>query len=220
MNELLYTLAPDGPTDRALLPILTWLLEQSGVKCAIQSKIIEPLPIPKQPDAPRLSPLAWRIKYSLEYFPCDLLFVHRDAEKESPDKRNTEIEEACRELTEIQTLPVICVVPVRMTEAWLLIEKQAIRYAAGNKNGRNSLAMPTLRSLENLSDPKETLYQLIQEACGLSGRRRRQIPVSLWASRVVDYIEDFSPLRQLTAFRTLEEAVNNLVRTQAWDELT
>src|SRR5688572_3327502 len=136
MNELRYTLAPDGPTDRALLPILTWLLEQNGVQCAIQSRIIEPLPIPKKPDSLRLSPLAWRMKYSLEYFPCDLLFVHRDAEREPSTKRSAEVEEACQELAELQVLPVICVVPVRMTEAWLLIEQQAIRNAAGNKNGR------------------------------------------------------------------------------------
>lgn len=35
MNELRYTLLSDGPSDRALLPILTWLLRQNGVTGAI-----------------------------------------------------------------------------------------------------------------------------------------------------------------------------------------
>jgi hypothetical protein len=36
MRELRYTLLSDGPSDRALLRILTWLLRTHGVEMAIQ----------------------------------------------------------------------------------------------------------------------------------------------------------------------------------------
>lgn len=35
MKELRYTLLSDGPSDQALIPILTWVLVQHGVQCAI-----------------------------------------------------------------------------------------------------------------------------------------------------------------------------------------
>jgi hypothetical protein len=36
MKEIRYTLITDGSSDRALMPILTWLLIELGVKIAIQ----------------------------------------------------------------------------------------------------------------------------------------------------------------------------------------
>ena len=36
MNELHYTLLSDGPTDKALMPILKWLLQQRLVNVPIQ----------------------------------------------------------------------------------------------------------------------------------------------------------------------------------------
>jgi hypothetical protein len=37
MREISYTLLCDGSSDKALLPILTWLLRTHQVKCAIQA---------------------------------------------------------------------------------------------------------------------------------------------------------------------------------------
>ncbi|MEH2437636.1 MAG: hypothetical protein V7K25_25980 [Nostoc sp.] len=37
MKELCYTLLSDGSSDKALMPILTWLLREHQVECAIQS---------------------------------------------------------------------------------------------------------------------------------------------------------------------------------------
>lgn len=42
MNEIRYTLLSDGSSDKALLPILTWLLRLHGVECAI-FKFAKPL---------------------------------------------------------------------------------------------------------------------------------------------------------------------------------
>ena len=64
----------------------------------------------------------------------------------------------------------ICVIPVRMTEAWLLIDEKAIRIAAGNRNGTEILEIPKLHELESLPDPKKLLYELIISEAVLHGQ--------------------------------------------------
>src|SRR5262245_33599477 len=101
MSELRYTLAPDGPTERALIPIRSWLLTHQNVTCAIQPEVADPSRLPNRPTQGRLPPLAWRIQQAIDLFPCDVLFVHRDAEGEPRENRLNEIEIACQALTEV-----------------------------------------------------------------------------------------------------------------------
>lgn len=208
MKELRYTLSPDGSSDIALIPILTWLLRQNGVQCAIQEQFMPPDRIGKRPDKSMLSPLAWRIRQSLENFPCDVLFVHRDAEKEPPANRFGEIQFAVEELRATVIMRVVCVVPVRMQEAWLLFDEAAIRYASGNKNGKMPLDIPSLKNVENLANPKVHLRDLLKAASGLSSRRYREVS----AQRVVEFIDDFAPLRELPAFQTLETEIRQKIQ--------
>jgi hypothetical protein len=65
-------------------------------------------------------------------------------------------------LKEDVKLPVVCVIPVKMTEAWLLIDEKAIREAAGNPKGRQPLNLPKPSKTEELSDPKETLKPIFR----------------------------------------------------------
>lgn len=101
--------------------------------------------------------LAARIRESVRLYPCDLLFVHRDADREARDKRVEEIETAVTDTRLDSATPCVCVIPVRMQEAWLLCDEEAIRYAAGNRNGRQSLELPILNQLETVADPKLVL---------------------------------------------------------------
>jgi len=98
----------------------------------------------------------------------------------------------------------------------LLVDEGAIRQAAGNPNGTQPLGLPLLARLEDLPDPKAMLYEVLREASGLSGRRRREVPVRQHATRIPEFIEDFSPLRRLAAFQVLEAAVAHLVAAQGW----
>lgn len=102
---------------------------------------------------------------------------------------------------------IVRVVPVRMTEAWLLIDEKAIRKAAGNPNGHIHLDIPKLSRLENLPNPKETLRDLLLEASEHESPRRRQRfqrDIGHCVRLVADYTEDFSSLRQLAAYRVFE----------------
>ena len=206
MDEIRYTLISDGSSDRALLPILTWVLRERGGVNRIQPEWadLRRLPIPPQT-------LCERILTAINLYPCDLLFIHRDAEGEDPDHRYEEIRNALKEaeVKDIRT-PAICVVPVRMTEAWLLINESAIRFAAGNPNGMKPLNLPDLSTIEQIQDPKEKLSDILRKASGLRGRRLKTFNMGESRIRVTELIDDFSPLRELKAFQRLEEDISKL----------
>lgn len=213
MSELRYTLLSDGSSDRALIPLLTWLLQEHGVRWAIQSEWADLWRLPVKPRG-----LIDRIVSSVELYPCDLLFVHRDAERDPHSVRITEIQNAISDASRINVIPpVVCVVPVRMQEAWLLFDEMAIRRAAGNPNGHQSLRLPELSTVESIPDPKNELYKLLRKASGLKGRRLDHLVASRRAIQVSSFIRDFAPLRALPAFNALEDELRHVVIYQRWN---
>ena len=90
-----------------------------------------------------------------------------------------------------------------------MFHETAIRVAAGNKNGRVKLDRPSLRSVEQLADPKSKLKDLLLTASELTGRRRTKFNENGAVRLVAEFIEDFSPLRELPAFRALEADIKD-----------
>ncbi|MFA7061191.1 MAG: hypothetical protein WC156_10260 [Pedobacter sp.] len=199
MSTIRYTLLCDGSSDRMLLPILDWLLYQHSTEHAVESAWADLGRLQQPPKT-----LPDKIIKTLDLYPCDILFIHRDAEKEPYATRYSEITAAIEQL---EMPPTICVIPVRMQEAWLLFNEAAIRRAAGNPNGRNPLNLPSMKSVETLPDPKESLFALIRESSGLKGARLKKLNLHKRAFLVSQAIADFSPLRTLYAFCALEEQV-------------
>lgn len=193
-----FTLVADGASDAVLVELLTWSLIQGGASNVSGSAA-------DFSRMPRLQGLGLenRLSVALELYPCDLLFVHRDAEGSPPTMRRIEISNAVRGLG-VRHIPVV---PVRMTEAWLLLDERAIRHAAGNPNGREDLRLPAIRSLEGLPDPKQVLHEALRTACGLNARRRARFPISDRVRRIPNYVDDYSPLNVLPAFRSLQEDI-------------
>ena len=211
MSELRYTLLTDGSSDAALIPVLTWLLTTNGVGGAIQAEWANLRGVCQSRE------LADRIILSLALYPCDLLFVHRDAEREPREKRVHEINKAIEKIVTSHSVPpAVCVVPVRMQEAWLLFDEAAIRHASGNRSGRQPLPLSPIKRLEKVPDPKTKLYEYLKQASGLSGRRLKRFPVRQRARRVAEFIEDFSPLRVLSAFAALEEDIQQIIERRRW----
>jgi hypothetical protein len=149
--------------------------------------------------------LAEKVKQAKIYFPYDLIFVHRDAENnknETINIRKNEIKEA---IGEVEYEKSVCVVPVKMMETWLLINEMSIKKAAGNRNYKENLKLPTLKKLDEEKYPKNLLHKLLKEASGLKGRRLSTFNPDFAVHLVAEYIEDYSPLRQLAAFNAFEQ---------------
>lgn len=212
MDELRYSLVSDGSSDAALLPILSWLLRENGVRRAIQASLADLRRLPVPP-----SSLEHRIRIAVDLYPCDLLFVHRDAERQPLHQRKAEIQRSLDHLGENAIPPWVCVIPIRMTEAWLLFDEAAIRHASGNRSGRQPLNLPRLTQLEDLPDPKDVLHELLRQASGLHGSRLKRFRVTQSAIRVSSLAQSFSPLRQLSAFQALEADLSCLVEGARWN---
>lgn len=193
MKNIRFTLVADGSSDRLLLPILKWAIEQATVDYAVQGDWANLWGLPVKTRAERIKEAVYR-------FPCEILFIHRDAEAEAPTIREEEIRRALAE-SEVQE-PAVCVIPVRMSEAWLLLDEQAIRDAAGNPNGAIRLELPV--DPEAIPDPKSILHDLLVQASELSRRRRRSFSPEKQAFLITQRTTDFRKLRALTAFRTFE----------------
>ena len=154
---------------------------------------------------PVASGLRARIDAALELFPCDILFVHRDAERASPSERQREIESSWPD--SLPKTVLICVIPVRMTEAWLIASELPIRSAVGNPNGVASLDLPAIKDIESLPDPKELLFAALKAASGRNASRKRRFNPHPYRHRVSELTNDLAPLRQLASFRHLEAQV-------------
>lgn len=203
MRPLKVTLIADGPSDRALLAVMSWMLR--GAQVAHETPVLADLrPLPNPPRE-----LAERARIAVQLHPCDVLVVHRDAEAMPWSVRRDEIRQAVSALG----VAHVAAVPVRMTEAWLLLDEAALRRAAGNPNGTESLSIPSLQRLESLIDAKKTLYDLLRKACGLSGRRLASFRPQPAVQTLSHEILDFSPLRALPAFVEFESELAGFIET-------
>jgi hypothetical protein len=198
-----YTLISDGSTDANLIPIIDWALVASGGVPVANGTRADFWRLPERPAS-----LEDRVVKAVELFPCEALFIHRDAEREVPANRSAEIRQALDGAAGRGTrLPAVAVIPVRMIEAWLLFDEAAIRQAAGNPNGRVPLALPTTREVEDRPYPKEDLMDALRAASELRGRRLRKFSTAKAFWRITDFLDDFSPLRDCGAFRTFEDSL-------------
>jgi hypothetical protein len=207
MTNLRFTLLSDGSSDRALIPLLTWCLRQRLPACAFQSEWADLGRLPQPPHD-----LSSRIRMAVDLYPCHLLFVHRDAENQKSD-RYAEIKASVLSLGAGFSTAFVCVVPVRMTEAWFTFDEMAIRRAAGNPNGTHPLNMPRVSSLETLPDPKQVLHDLLRAASDLGGRHLDRFNARAAVHRVAELIENFSPLARLPAFASMCSELDETVTT-------
>ena len=149
--------------------------------------------------------LRGRIQVALDYFPCDLLVVHRDAEGETVRKREEEIADAIEGLDHPPCIPIV---PVRMQEAWLLFDELAIRLAAGNPRGTVDLGLPPLHAHDKIAEPKAILHGALRTASDLRGRRLEKFPVAEAMDLVASNITSFAALRRYPAFARFEHLLS------------
>ena len=199
MQSVSLTLVADGTSDRRMLmPLIEALMDQY---CPVpfESRIADWLPEGTKTTADR-------VKATVRFYPCDLLFVHRDAEGAEPAQREAEIRDGLEGLPVAPSL--ICVVPVRMTEAWLLTSEIAIRAAVGNPQGVAALRLPRLAKVESV-DAKAVLLRALELAKDLGPHRNRRFRPEAYRHRVAELLGDLTQLRRLPSFKHLESQVRS-----------
>lgn len=190
---LSYTLIADGSSDIAIMSIIDWLIREHRPDLYVVGQFAG--------NVGQTAPgLAERLSVALRLFPCDILFVHRDAEGASLADRQREIAAAVG----TQHPRWVTVVPVRMTEAWLLSDEAAIRAAAGNRRGVADLGLPPKRNWQSLKDPKRILFDALRTATEKSGRTLAKFSATRARLLVGQRTADFSALRGISSFDMFE----------------
>lgn len=188
-RQISYLLVADGGTDRALVPIIDWAIHKLD------------------PEVEILEPEFRKRKGSVKEFLDELdtgvtiVFVHRDSEGVGIDVR-------LQEFSDVERDDVVPVVPVRMTEAWLLVDALAIARAADRPDA--AVTIPAVNHLEAHSDPKTILEGLLLGAAGNpTGRRKKKFERSIVERRVgvALLVDDYSALEALPAFQRFQAAL-------------
>ncbi|MFV0524202.1 MAG: hypothetical protein ACK5RL_06865 [Acidimicrobiales bacterium] len=201
-------LITDGPSDAPLGEHLEIMCAERGVEIRVTSPDLRRLPNPpsfKIED--RL-----RAVFDIDDAGYDLLFVHRDAEKQDPRLRHDEVRTAVSAVCHGR--PYVPVVPIRMTEAWLLLDEQLIREVAGRPDGAVPLKLPTPNQVESLPNPKSTLQLALETASELKGRRMRQFQNRFNENRrlLLQRLDRGGPVTGLKAWKALERSIDEALR--------
>jgi hypothetical protein len=108
--------------------------------------------------------------------------------------------------TVTQQKKTIAVIPVRETEAWTLVDGDALRAFFGIKMTNQQLGIPSkAREVEKLIDPKQVLESAIAKAVGT---RRGKMKSAAFLESISEKIE-LACLRQVPAFNRFENELKN-----------
>lgn len=154
----------EGQSDSGIVPQIERLAARLAIGIAVTDPDLTRLPSPpgrKVEDKLRVS-----VEIGGSY---DLVIIHRDADRDGRDARLSEIEKAVAAVAPNTAFSAI--IPIRMTEAWLLTDEQELRRVAGNPNGKIPLDLPNPTKVESIPDPKKLLKEALGLASGLTGRK-------------------------------------------------
>ena len=196
----------DGPSDEPLGQHLERLCAERGVVLQMTSPDFGRLP---RPPGRRV---ADRLQAAIELgVDPEILFVHRDAEGGRPANRWNEVRKAVAKV--MPGLPHVAVVPVRMTEAWLLVDHGLIRRVAGRPKSSDRLGVPPVKHLERQRDPKGLLRAALRTASGLSGPKLERFDRRFGEHRriILQQLDIHGPVRQLPAWQALESSINAML---------
>ncbi|MEV0141651.1 MULTISPECIES: DUF4276 family protein [Streptomyces] len=141
----------------------------------------------------------------------DLVVVHRDSDGNPPQTRRDEIAAAVASVN--PSLAHVPVIPVRMLEAWLILDPRAIREVAGNPNGRVSLDLPKPNRAESVADPKALLKQAIATASEEKGRglKKVQARFSENRARLLQMLDREGPVKQLASWQSFTHDLSKVL---------
>ncbi|MFE2179599.1 hypothetical protein [Streptomyces sp. NPDC059455] len=142
----------------------------------------------------------------------DLVVIHRDADRHPADHRRREIAEAVAHVS--PGLAHVPVIPVRMLEAWLLLDHAAIREVAGNPNGKVALGLPKASRAESAADPKALLRQALATASEEKGRGLKKLQARFCENRarLLQMLDREGPVKQLASWQSFT--------TDLWETLS
>lgn len=214
MKQVLIGFAQEGPTDiRFLESIIQRTFEDVAFECDGSVEVLPIQTFKKIRDAAFVDVM---LSYAKQSYECGLmvLCIHVDADdindenvfiyKILPAFEHVQYanDEVCKNL--------VAVVPVRMTEAWMLADIDLLKSELGTSKSASELGIA--KKPEEYADPKTAIEEAIRIACAdLPARRRHKFTIAELYQPIGQKIQ-LNRLEQLPAYQKFKQAVREAYR--------
>lgn len=195
-NILTIGLVSEGTTDQRFLPnIIKRTFEELSFECKGEIEVYDIEIIEKK----GTSFIDNVLNASKDYSWLNILCIHTDSDDISDkDVLNNKINPT---IEKVKTLDennncknIVFVVPIQMTESWMLADPELLVEEIGTKKTVQDLNLPT-SLIENISDPKQKIMDCITKALAeQTSRRKNSIKIS----------DLYSPISQKISLNTLK----------------
>lgn len=204
----------EGPTDNRFLPsVVKRTFEEVAWTCRQQINILEPEVIDDFHAPHTFAERVLVAARQAQQRGVTVLCVHTDADAENDHhtfqfKIQPAFERIQQSTEEICKLPV-AIVPIQMTEAWMLADTELFKQELNTT--KTDFELRIHRSPESIADPKAVIEAAIRIATEGTGRRQRryQIHISDLYQPVGQQIS-LEKLSQLSSFQKFRNAVQEV----------
>jgi hypothetical protein len=109
----------------------------------------------------------------------------------------------------------VAVVPVQETEAWILLDEQAIQDVSGKQTGRVKFNLPSPKQVEKIANPKERLKEILVKASGRKGRRLKKFRQSFPEHRrlLLETLDCSGAVSKVPSWQRLANDVSQAIQT-------
>lgn len=174
MRYLSTALVSEGPSDDEFLPRLLGraLTELCLTEFDDPVEVADVLPLRAHSGPPTIDETIALVERNAGAF--SVVFFHRD-QGANAERVQDEWLDRLRQRWPFKE-PLVAVVPVRETEAWLLADGQALRDALGVRWSDEEMGLPPHpRQVEDVPDPKKTLENVIRQVRRPTNGHRGQL---------------------------------------------
>lgn len=213
IKQVIIGFTTDGPTDvRFLESIIQRTFEDIVFECDGDVMVLPLQYIERKPGG-----FVETVKRSAEKaVECGIivLCIHTDAEDANDHSafthKITPAFEAVRQSEGELCKNLVAIVPVRMTEAWMLADTDLLKSEIGTSKSDDDLKIH--RTPETFADPKAVIEEAIRIACAdRTARRRRKLTIADLYQIIGQKIQ-LEKLEQLAAYQKFKEAVREAYR--------
>ncbi|UYG07542.1 hypothetical protein [Halomonas sp. M4R1S46] len=195
MQEINFILTCEGTSDANLVEHLKNLLIQRGAD-EVSGQHAD-LSILRKPPG---GSVREKLNAINELYPeANVVFIHRDADNQGAEERANEIKEQSENFPKT-TIPLI---PVKITETWLLADKEKITEITGVEPNN----IPPLKNLEKSGRAKEILMD-----CLTSGVKKKQKKTTFYRARaqLCQELRPEGPVSMLASYNAFTQKIDEL----------
>lgn len=203
-NILQISITTEGPTDNRFLPfIIQKTFENLALECNSYIEVYEPQEIEKITGPFIQSAIDLSKKYN--YF--QIMCIHCDADDNSEETvlktKLTPVIDAIDTLEEDCCKNIVAIIPVYMTESWMLANPELLASRIDKSISLSDLGLPKIGRVETISDPKQTIIDAINVSERTGRRRSKKLSISQLYSPISKELE-LKDLRNLKSFQIFE----------------